>query len=172
MSRTRSPMLMLGLLALFALFVGSVTGCGYSAKTNFPTDVQSVQVKMFGNRSFYRGVEFDLTEALVKEIELRSPYKVVSNAAADTLMEGTVVGVNQIRLSRRREGGLPQEMEVQILVDFVWRNQRTGKIITDRKGLTVIGRYVPAAEETRSAGQHEAVQKMATQIVSAMAAQW
>lgn len=169
MSLARSPMLVVMVLVLAA---AGLAGCGYTTKTNFPTDVQSVQVKMFGNRSFYRGVEFDLTEAVVKEIELRTPYKVVSNAAADTLLEGTVVGVSQVRLSRRREGGLPQEMEVQIMVDFVWRNQRTGRIITDRKGLTVVGRYVPAARETLAAGEHEAVQKMAAQIVSSMAGQW
>lgn len=157
---------------LLAVLVAVVPGCGYTSKTVYPTNVSSVQVKMFKNRTFYRGVEFDLTEALVKEIELRTPYKVVSSDAADTLLTGTVVGINQVQLSRRPDSGLPQEMEMQVMVDFVWRNQRTGKIITDRKGLLVVGRYIPPVKETLSSGEHEAMQKMATNIVSAMAGQW
>lgn len=157
---------------LLVCLVASATGCGYSHKTVFPDDVQSVQVKMFGNRTFYRGFEFSLTEAVIKEIELRTPYKVVSNDAADTRLEGNIVGVKQVSLSRRRDSGLPEEMEMQVIVDFVWRNQRTGKIMTDRKGLAVVGRYVPPLNETLSAGEREAVQKMASQIVSSMAGNW
>lgn len=159
---------MLGLM-LFAL---CIAGCGYTHKTVFPTDVRSVQVSMFENRTFYRGLEFDLTEALIKEIELRTPYKAVSNDAADTTLKGTIINVKQVVASRRRSGGLPQEMELQVTVDFIWRNQRTGKIITDRQGLMVAGRYLPALGETLSAGEHETAQKLATQIVSAMAEQW
>lgn len=157
------------MLMLTLAFVG---GCGYSSKTIYPTEVSSVQVKMFGNRTFYRGTEFELTEALVKEIELRTPYKVVSDAAADTVLEGTIVSITQTQLSRRRNGGLPQEMEMQFLVDFTWRNLRTGQVMADRKGLAVVGRYVPPAGETLSAGQHEAIQKLASQIVWEMSGQW
>lgn len=165
--RSRLPWIVMLLLTAVLL-----TGCGYSHKTLYPEGVSSVQVKMFGNRTFYRGAEFDLTEALVKEIELRTPYKVVSDSAADTVLEGTIVAINQTRLSRRRDGGLPLEMEMQILVDFTWRNLRTGQVMADRKGLAVVGRYVPPAGETLSAGQHEAIEKLASRIVGEMAGQW
>ena len=157
---------------LLSCFVVTTTGCGYTHKTTFPQDVQSVQVKMFGNRTFYRGFEFALTEAIIKEIELRTPYKVVSNDAADTRLQGSIVGINQVSLSRRRDSSLPEEMEIQMMVDFSWRNQRTGKVMTDRKGLLVVGRYVPPLKETLSAGEREAVQKMASQIVASMAGNW
>lgn len=162
-------MAMLLVLALAAL---ALTGCGYSHETVYPKDVTSVQVKMFGNRTFYRGVEFDLTEALVKEIELRTPYKVISSDGADTVLEGTVVHINQTQLSRRKLGGLPQEVELQMIVDYTWRNLRTGQTLSDRKGLAVVGRYVPPVDETLHHGQQEAISKMATTIVSAMAGQW
>lgn len=164
---TRSLMLLLLLAAILAL-----PACGYSHQTVYPKDVTSVRVKLFGNRTFYRGVEFDLTEALVKEVELRTPYKVVSSDAADTVLEGTVVHISQTQLSRRKLGGLPQEMELQMIVDYTWRNVRTGQVLSDRKGLAVVGRYVPPVDETLHHGQQEAVSKMATSIVSAMAGQW
>lgn len=171
-ARPRPAVVLAGWLLLMALACLGMTGCGYSHKTVYPQDVSSVQVKMFNNRTFYRGVEFDLTEALVKEVELRTPYKVVSSTAADTILEGTIVNITQQQLSRRRHGGLPQEMELQLMVDYTWRNVRTGKVLSDRKGLVVVGRYVPTLGEPLPQGQNEAIQKMATQIVSNMAGAW
>lgn len=167
-STWRHGAMMAGLVLLTLL----VTGCGYAAKPVYPQDVQSVQVPIFQNRSFYRGLEFDLTEALIKEIELRTPYKVVSHASADTVLEGTIVAVNQHRLSRRPAGGLAQELEMQLVVDVSWRNLRTGQVVMDRKGLVVVGRYIPPMGQTYQSGQAETAQKMATQIVSAMGSQW
>lgn len=149
-----------------------LTGCGYSHKTLYPTDVSSVQVNIFNNRTFYRGMEFDLTEAVIKEIELRTPYKAISTDGADTVLEGTIVNVSQHLLSRRRRGGLPQEMEIQMMVDFTWRNVRTGKVLADRKGLAVVGRYLPPLGESLPVGQQEIAQKMAVQIVSTLAEPW
>ena len=175
---TASPCLTFGRLRglwMVVLMVAALLGlggCGYTHKTIYPTDISSVKVGILNNRTFYRGVEFDLTEALIKEIELRTPYKVISSDAADTVLEGTIVNISQHLLSRRRDGGLPQELEVQLMVDFTWRNVRTGQILADRKGLAVVGRYVPPVGETLTLGQNEAVAKMATQIVSSMSGQW
>jgi hypothetical protein len=149
-----------------------LTGCGYSHKTLYPADVNSVRVDIFNNRTFYRGMEFDLTEALIKEIELRTPYKAISTDGADTVLEGTIVNVSQHLLSRRRRGGLPQEMEIQLMVDFTWRNIRTGQILADRKGFVVVGRYLSPLGESLPVGQQEVAQKMAVQIVSSLAEPW
>lgn len=162
----RMMMVCLGLLVL--------AGCGYTQKELYPTEVRSVAVPIFSNRSYYPGVEFDLTEALIKELELRTPYKVVGGDAADTLLQGTITQVQQRTLSWSREEGLPQEMEVRIEVDFVWKNARTGMTLQERRGFAAVGRYVPstAVGERFSAGQHAAVQKLAADIVSALRANW
>jgi hypothetical protein len=73
---------------------------GYHAEELFPEQYQTVAVDIFDNRTFFQGVEFDLTEALVKEIELRTPYKVVANDRADTVITGTIHTVRQLSLSR------------------------------------------------------------------------
>lgn len=149
-------------------------GCSYTQKELFPAEVRSVAVPIFSNRSFYRGAEFDLTEALIKELELRTPYKVVKGQGADTLLEGTIMRVDQRTLSWTRDEGLPQEMEVRIEVDFVWKNARDGKVFKERRGFAAVARYIPTfpVNERLSAGQHAAVQKLATDIVSAMRADW
>jgi len=149
-------------------------GCGYSSKQLFPREYRTVAVPILANRTFYRGVEFDLTEALVKEIESRTPYKVVAEAGADTIVRGTVVSVSQRTLSTTREGGLSEEMEVRITIDFEWRQARTGAVLKQRQGFEAVGRYLPArgVGEPFSVAQHEAVQRLAQDIVSSFRSDW
>ena len=126
-----------GLLFVSVLMV---CACGYAHKELFPTDVRTVAVPIFENRSFYQGMEFDLTEALVKEIELRTPYKVTDAGSADTIVHGVITAVDQDRLSRRSEGGVPQELELRITVNYVWKNLRTGQTLRQREGFDSVGR--------------------------------
>jgi len=158
----------------------ATTGCGYANKDLYPQGIRSVAVPIFENRSFYQGAEFDVTEALTKEIEKRTPYKVVQPSGADTVLQGTIVSIEQSVNSRRHEGGLPEEMEVRITVNFEWKNLRTGEVIRGRKGFDRVGRYIPtrspvedrAMSETYSIAQHQAAQALAEEIVSVMRADW
>ena len=96
-------------------------------------------VPIFGNKTFYRGLEFELTEAVIKEIQDRTPYTVADERAADTVLRGTVSRVTQTRLSRVRRGGVPQEVEVGLVVDFQWIDLRTGRVLRGRKGFVSVG---------------------------------
>lgn len=149
-------------------------GCGYSSKELFPTEVHTVAVPIFENRTFYRGVEFELAEAMVKQVESRTPYKVVAPGMAQTILEGTITDIEQTQLSRRRPGGLPQEMEVTVTVDFVWKDLGKGGVIKDRRGFQAVGRYIPTAGigEPFETAQHDAVERLARDIVSTMRTDW
>lgn len=149
-------------------------GCGYTHQPLFSDEVHSVAVPLFENRSFYRGLEREVTEALIKEIELRTPYKVAPAERADTVLRGTITAVDQSRMSRRRDGGLPLEEELQIRVNVEWQDLRSGRTLRERRGLTAVGRYVPAREigETHEIAQYAASQRLARQIVGAMGEAW
>ena len=161
--RQRGAVLWLAATALF------LTGCGYGHHDLYPQGIQTVGVRIFKNKTFYRGAEFDLSEALIKQIELHTPYKAVSTTG-DTLLEGTITDIRQNRLSRRSTGGLVQEVEVRIVVDFHWKDERSGQVLRQRRGLTAVGRWVPASPigEPFEVGQHAAVQRLADQIVATM----
>ena len=47
---------------------------GYGSGEEFDESIRSVAVPIFENRTFYRETEFRLADALVKEIEHRTPY--------------------------------------------------------------------------------------------------
>jgi hypothetical protein len=163
----------LGVLALVVVSAG-LTGCGYSSKELFPTEYLTVAAPIFENRTFYRGIEFELGEALTKQIESRTPYKVVSPGVAQTQLEGTITHIDQRQLSRRRPGGVSQELELTVTVDFVWKDLGKGGVIRDRRGFQAVGRYVPTAGvgEPCEVAQHQAVQRLARDIVSTMQADW
>ncbi|MFI4860804.1 MAG: LptE family protein [Phycisphaerales bacterium JB063] len=157
------------LILLFA--VSLLTGCGYSAKELYPTQYHTVAVPNFENRTFYQGVEFELREAIIKEIEQRTPYKVVrTEGAADTLLEGVVVTIDSDSVSRTDQGGVPQEIELTVTVDFTWRDLRTGQILRGYEGFAAAGQYVPlrGVGEFYQTAQHRAVQRLAEDIVSTM----
>jgi hypothetical protein len=92
-----------------------------------------VRVKMFKNRTFWTttplpGLEMDLTEAVVREIEQKTPYKVVQDNP-DTEMTGTIVAFTKTPLSYNQLN-YPREQETTMVVELTWRDLRTGQVLT------------------------------------------
>jgi len=154
--------------------IAGLGGCGYQTRETFPSEVRSVAVPIFENESFYRGFERDLTEAVIKQIELRTPYKTVSAASAQTELHGVIRSVQQRQSIRQPRAGYPREMEIALTVDVEWRDARTGEVLRSREGLEAVGRYLPESpvSETFETGRHAASQRMATAIVDAMRGDW
>ncbi len=151
-----------------------LAGCGYRTTELFPETYRTVSVPIFENRTFYRGVETDLAEAMVKEIEQRTPYKVVATAAADTSLTGTIVSVRQQSLSKTASAGFVEEQEVTVIIDFEWKDLRTGEVIVSRKGFENAGRAAAASPvgEPFSVAQHGVVQRLARDVVSTLRGEW
>ncbi len=168
-------------VALLAAALVAVPACqtgpdagGYTTRPPFPEQFATVAVPIFDNRTFQQGVEFDLTEALIKEIELRTPYKVTPSSRADTMLVGTVLDVSRRTLSRTFEGGIPQEMQVVVSVSFEWKDLRTSQVIRKRSGISGTGEFIPTRTvgEPYEKAQHQAVAELARDIVSVMRDDW
>ena len=54
---------------------------GYAATSPFPTIYRSVSLPIFRNETMMRGFDRDLADALVKQVEQSTPYKVRSEAS-------------------------------------------------------------------------------------------
>ena len=79
-----------GLLLVFA-----ATGCGYHVAgkaTLIPTDVKTIAIPSFVNRTQTYRIETILTQAVVREFNTRTKYRVVSDPdGADAVLRGTVL---------------------------------------------------------------------------------
>jgi hypothetical protein len=158
----------------------SVTGCasdptqGYSALSTFPADTSTVAVAIFENRTFDRDLQFELADALIKEIEARTPYKVTSTARADTILTGRIRRVERDQLSKSRLTGLSEEVTVSVTIDFQWKDNRTGETLLERESFAGHGLFVPSTPsgEPIELGEFAVVQSLARDIVSEMQAEW
>lgn len=165
----------LGVLSVLALLLAgcsSGNGSGYRWESLYREDVQSVAVPIFANKQFERGVEFRLTQAVVQQIEARTPYKVVSRSDADTILEGEIVRVLTDPISIERRSAQPQEQLYTLVVNFTWKDLRTGKVLRQRKNFEQSTPYYPTLGEGAFFGSQDAVEKLAVAIVQELEADW
>ena len=164
----------------FALAVWLISGCssdptkGYSSASVYSSNVRTVAVPIFTSKSFVRNVEFELTDALIKEIESQTPYKVTSENRADTIILGQVKSVELGQLSKSPLTGLSEEVIVSVTIDFQWKDLRSGKTLVERKSFAGHGLFVPsrASGEPIELGEFATVQQLARDVVAQMRADW
>lgn len=105
---------------------GQFTLFGYTTEPNYNREIHTVYVPIFQNVSFRRGLEFDLTRLVIREIESKTPYKVTScRENADTELIGKIVnrGKGLININQLGE---TREAEVTVAVEVTWRDLRPG----------------------------------------------
>jgi hypothetical protein len=109
---------------------GNFTILGYTTEPNYNTKYHTVYVPIFKNLTFYRELEFQLTRAVVREIEAKTPYKVVGNRdTADTELTGTIVNFNKVLLSRNQLNEV-REAQTILTVEVIWKDLHTGEPLT------------------------------------------
>ena len=164
------------LLCFLASCLG-LCGCaelaGYSNEPLFPQDVSSVCLDMFDNRTFRRGVEYELSDALAKRIELETPYKIVSDAdRADTVMSGQILSMWELPLSTDREIGTVLEREVELRAVVNWKNLKTGQLMIDHQLVSASASYSTYQKQDFKYASTLAANNLARKIVELMEGKW
>src|ERR1700683_4461506 len=116
----RASILLILLLSGCGMHSGD--GDGWHWSTTYRQDIHSVAVPIFTTRDYHRGVEFQLTDALVKKIEEFTPYKVEPRERADTLLEGEIVSIQTTTLQLDPYTATPQEEQYSIIAQFTWKH--------------------------------------------------
>ena len=192
-----------GLLAAVCLLLPSCQGdrdfciLGYTSKPNYDCSIHTVRIPIFKNNlmgdSVTRGLEFQLTEAVVRQIELKTPYKVVGpNEPADTELTGTITSYAKVLLNRNQLNEV-REAENDLVVAIEWRDLRTGELLSKPHRIgppppppppgfpppkdppTLVfakGDFIPELGQTTTTSRQQAVNNMAVNIVSMMELPW
>jgi hypothetical protein len=157
------------LVGVAAALAAGLAGCGYSSKPLFTTAYKTVHVPIFGNKTFRKQLEMRLTEAVAKNIEARTPYKVVGDPKqADTILQGTIVDVPEGVLTRRYGTNLPRETEVLISANVLWKDPRTGRVLIQRQQIVREATDIPQLGEHVWDAEQRAIEELAYAIVSQM----
>lgn len=147
---------------------------GYSFKSTYDTSIATVAVPIFVNNTMHTGVETDLTDAVIKELQRETPWRVSQTETADAVLLGQITNVRLIRLSQQSGVGLVQEQGVQITVSFDFVDNRKGETLVARQAFSAIATFVPAQPtgERISVGYRGAAEIIADDIVSELGNSW
>lgn len=197
------------------LMLLAVTGCqsgrdftlfGYSTRPQYDDSIRTVYVPTMKNTAFQttpnRELEVDITKAVIREIEAKTRMKVVSDRErADTELLGTVVGIRKGVVNVTQQN-LTREAEVTVTANVVWRDLRTGSVLSNRRPaaapeapiqfdpslpppeavpvderavpaqIVVVGRIIPELGESNATANLSVANQMAKQIVHMMECAW
>jgi len=156
-----------------SLLAGCGHTTGYSDASLYPDDINSVYLEMFDNRSFRRGVEYTLTDALAKRIEAETPYKIVSDRdRADSVMGGQLVTIGEGILTIDRQTGRALEKEVVLTAVVNWKNLKTGRLMINNQTLTAATSFSDFQNQDFTYASDVAANKLARNIVQLMEDPW
>lgn len=149
-----------------------VWGCGYTDQPLHRTSVRTVYVDIFQSKEFRRGIEFQVTEALRKQIDRGTPYKCAPREKADTILTGEVLEWREATIGHDFITDRPRETAATLAVRFRWQDMRTGKILAESAMLVTTVPYVRPAGEGVYGARDEAADKLARLVVQRMESPW
>ncbi len=142
-------------------------------------DVRTVHVPMFQSDSLRPGLGERLTEAVIREIQLRTPYKVVATPEADSTLSGRISRESKRVMARNRNNdgrGIQTEMDVEV----GWVSCRgdvlmqTTAIPFAPLGLAAANNsyFIPEAGQSLATAQQDTIERLAREIVGQMEIWW
>ena len=151
-------------------------GCkvtGYSIRAPYDTKIKTVYVPVFKSTTFRRDINIMLTEMVVKEIERRTPYKVVQNGSeADSTLEGSV-NFSDKNVIVENPYNLPRQLTTTMVVVATWTDNKAEK--KENPNPAVIAEtfnFYPEIGESSQAAFYRTCEKLAIQIVNMMEEPW
>ncbi len=159
-------------LCSFALLL--LSGCsGYTNQSLYSDEVRTVYVEMFDNTTFYRDLEYTLTDAIAKRVETDTPYKIVSNRnTADTILSGKITSMGSSALTLDRNTGRSLENLAEVTASFSWKNLKTGQYIVQDCSATSSWGYSTFQGQSFDNASKVAANKLAERIVEQMQVGW
>jgi hypothetical protein len=167
---------------LVAIGCVALAGCvRYQVGTQslYAPDVTTVYVPMIESDSYRPDLGERLTEAVAKEIELKTPYKVVGTPDADSILSVRLLGDTRRTLI---ETGFddPRLSETAIYSEVSWLNRRRLPIAPPQTlglppelvAIDQTANLIPEVGQSVATSQQQAIERLAQQIVGTMEAPW
>jgi len=111
----------IGALVLVIAACASIGGCGYHAGPLTSASYRTVAVSVFGNDTFRREIERELTRSVLQELQARASIRIVADpAAADVHVIGRIVRFDE-RVLLETKNNLVVESSVVASVSVTYR---------------------------------------------------
>lgn len=172
-------------LSGLACLLPGLLGCAayrFGNSTLYASNVRTIYVPLFQCDSFRVTPAVDLgvrlTEAVCKEIEKRTPFKVVDGAGADSILTGRIVAdTKRMMVESPSDQSRMVELNLQVLVTWADRGGTvlaSGAVPVPAASVDVgqSAALVPEYGRSIVSTQQEGMVKMAQQIVGLMEEPW
>ncbi len=165
--------------AILLLLLGGCAGYQIGNYSLYPDHVRTVHVAVFESVSFRRNMGERLTEAVCKEIERITPYKVVGRASADSVLAGRITNETKQVVVEARSGEA-REIQTSLQVEVSWTDCH-GQELRRRQSIALppeiarvsgSGNLIPEVGQSVATAQQQAITRIAEQIVSLMEKPW
>ncbi len=160
--------------------LGGVGGCGYTVGAPYSQEVRSVYVPIFKSESFRRGIEYQLTEAVQKQIQQRTPFLLVgTEEEADTKLTGRILNETKTVLGQTQYSDARQ-LQLNLMVEVTWEDLRTRKILKrqrvpvgpDTVQQNAQSEFAPEVGQSLATATQQVTDSMARNIVGMMEVPW
>ena len=169
------------LLLLLLLLLPGCAGFGYhvGSQSLFGQDVRTVYVPMVEADPTRRHLAERLTEAIIKEVEARSPYKVTGRPSADSTLECRIVGRSE-RVSLVDNSNDPRQKTGEMILQVRWRDRRSQDLLQsdmpmwNERAARITANDSMVAEFGQSllTSEQNQIDRIASQIVGMMESPW
>ena len=154
-----------GLLGLALLATGGCAGYQIGSPSLFRPDIRTVYVPMFESDSLRKYLGPQLKEAVSKQIESLTPYKVVHSPMADSTLTGRILQ-DWKRPIGKNVNDEPRVIGLDLSVQATWFD-RSGQLLMQQT-FELGNEFVPESGQSFSTAQLQTIQELAEQIVSRM----
>lgn len=145
----------------------------------YQAEIRTVHVPVFTTDSFRRGLEFQLTETVQKEIQQQTHFRLAPESVADTRLSGHIVELRKDVLGETTFDD-PRELQLRMAVRVTWEDLRTGRVLSEREipispetvPLIAESTLAPEVGQSLATGTHQAVDRLARRIVTMMEVPW
>jgi hypothetical protein len=145
----------------------------------YAPDIATVYVPMIESDSYRRDLGERLTEAVIKEIELKTPYKVVGTPDADSILSVRLLGDSRRTLAENSFDD-PRLSETAVYSEVSWLNRRrlplapaqTVALPPELIGIDQTATLIPEVGQSVASSQQQAIERLAQQIVGTMESPW
>jgi pyrrolidone-carboxylate peptidase len=149
-----------------------LAGCLYGFAGGGLPNIKTVAILPFENQTPEPALTKEVNDAVLEAFQGRLGLRPAAERNADAVVRGRVVRYEpDVALSFRAGEGRTDvtQRQVQITVDVEIVDQREGKTLWQRQGLTVAGEYQPPQE---AAGRKVALEKLVHDLVDGAQSQW
>lgn len=166
-------------MTLFLLLLPGCAAYQIGNRTLYRPDIRTVHVPIVQSNSYRRHLGERLTEAIVKEIELHTPYKVVDADVADSVLTARLVSESK-RVLAENMFDEPRDIETDFFVQVQWVDRR-GDVIICHTDVPVdplflnVGQqanFVPEGGQSITTAQQVAINRLAAQIRQQLEMPW